>query len=81
MGITPYRLAKDIGVGRMRVSAILRGTRDITPDTAVRLGLYFGMEPEFWLNLQSHYNLVETRQANLREYQAIQPRRSLDKAA
>src|SRR5665213_4513629 len=81
MGITPYRLAKDIGVGRMRVSDILHGKRDITPDTAIRLGLYFGIEPEFWLNLQAHYNLVETRLANLHEYQAIHPRRPLDAAA
>jgi addiction module HigA family antidote len=81
MGITPYRLAKDIGVGRMRVSDILNGKRDITPDTAIRLGLYFGIEPEFWLNLQAHYNLVEARQANLLEYQAILPRPVFDKAA
>ena len=81
MGITPYRLAQDIGVGRMRVSDILHGKRDITPDTAIRLGLYFGIEPEFWLNLQAHYNLVETRQANLSEYQAIRPRSVFDKAA
>ena len=53
MGISPYRLAKDIG--RVRVSGILSGKRDITPDTAIRLGLYFGIELEFWLNLQAHY--------------------------
>lgn len=81
MGITPYRLAKDIGVGRMRVSDILNGKRDVTPDTAIRLGRYFGIEPEFWLNLQAHYNLVEARQANLQAYQAIQPRPTLDQAA
>ncbi len=80
LDLTPYRLAKDIGVGRMRISDILNGKRDITPDTAIRLGLYFGIEPEFWLNLQAHYNLVEARLANLHEYQAIQPRR-LDEAA
>lgn len=80
MGITSYRLAKDIGVGRMRVSDILNGKRDVTPDTAIRLGLYFGIEPEFWLNLQAHYNLVEARQANLQKYQAILPRPVLDQA-
>ncbi len=81
MGISAYRLAKDLGIGRMRISDILNGKRDITPDTAIRLGLYFGIEPEFWLNLQAHYNLVETRLANPREYEAIQPCRSLDQAA
>jgi addiction module HigA family antidote len=81
MGITPHRLAKDIGMGRIRISDILHGKRDVTPDTAIRLGLYFGIEPEFWLNLQAHYNLVEARLANLEKYNAIQPRRPLEKAA
>lgn len=71
MGISAYRLSKDIGVGRMRVSEILRGQRDITPDTAIRLGLYFGVEPEFWLNLQAHYNLVQARRARAADYAAI----------
>ena len=81
MGITPYRLAKDIGVGRVRVADILSGKRDITPDTAIRLGLYFGIEPEFWLNLQAHYNIVETRLADLQEYESIPRRAALGKAA
>jgi len=81
MGITPYRLAKDLGVTRMRVADILHGRRDITPDTAIRLGLYFGIEPEFWLNLQAHYNLVETRLARAETYQSIQPRRNREVSA
>ena len=70
-GLSAYRLAKDIGVNRIRISEILRGRRDVTPDTAIRLGLYFGIEPEFWLNLQAHYNLVEARLANHENYQNI----------
>ena len=81
MGITPYRLARDIGVGRVRVSDLLSGKRDITPDTATRLGLYFGIEPEFWLNLQAHYNLVEARRADLQEYLSVLPRPALNAAA
>lgn len=81
MGIMPYRLAKDIGVGRVRVSDLLSGKRDITPDTAIRLGLYFGIEPEFWLNLQAHYNLVEARRADLQEYLSVLPRPTLNVAA
>ena len=81
MGITPYRLAKDLGITRTRVADILHARRDITPDTAIRLGLYFGIEPEFWLNLQSHYNLVETRLARAGTYQDIQPRQRLEAAA
>jgi addiction module HigA family antidote len=55
--ITPYALAKAIGVDPPRVYEIVRGRRAITADTALRLARYFGTSPEFWLNLQSHYDL------------------------
>jgi antitoxin HigA-1 len=55
--ITPYRLAKDIGVDPPRVYSLVRGKRAISADTALRLGRYFGTSAEFWLNLQSHYDL------------------------
>ncbi len=57
MGITQYRLAKDISVDPRRINEIVHGQRSITADTAFRLGRYFGMSPQFWLNLQSHYDL------------------------
>ncbi len=57
MEITQYRLAKDIKVDPRRVNEIVHGKRSITADTAYRLGRYFGMSPQFWLNLQSHYDL------------------------
>jgi antitoxin HigA-1 len=57
MAITQYRLAKDIGVPPRRVNEIVHGQRAITADTALRLGRYFRMSREFWLNLQSHYDL------------------------
>lgn len=57
MGISQYLLAKDIGVDPRRINAIIHGKRAITADTALRLGRYFGIEPEFWMNLQSHYDL------------------------
>jgi addiction module HigA family antidote len=57
MGLTQYRVAKDIGVPPRRINEIAKGRRAITADTALRLGRYFGMAPEFWLNLQSHYDL------------------------
>ncbi|HEB99288.1 MAG TPA: addiction module antidote protein, HigA family [Thiotrichales bacterium] len=62
MGISQYRLAKDISVPQRRISEITQGKRAITADTALRLGRYFGMEPQFWLNLQSRYDLLETEQ-------------------
>ena len=55
--ITAYALAKAIGVDAPRVYEIVRGRRAITADTALRLARYFGTSAEFWLNLQSHYDL------------------------
>jgi addiction module HigA family antidote len=57
MKISQYRLAKDINVDPRRINEIVHGKRAITVDTAFRLGFFFGMTPEFWMNLQSHYDL------------------------
>jgi addiction module HigA family antidote len=59
LGITPYRLAKAIGVQQTRLSEILKGKRSITTDTAIRLGRFFRVTPQFWLNLQQMYDLEE----------------------
>jgi len=57
MGISQYRLAKDISVPARRVNEIVHGTRAISPDTALRLSRYFGLSERFWINLQARYNL------------------------
>jgi addiction module HigA family antidote len=57
MDISQYRLAKDISVDPRRVNEIVHGQRAISADTALRLGRYFGTSPQFWLNLQSHFDL------------------------
>lgn len=57
MHISQAQLAKDINVPPNRISQIIHGKREITADTALRLGKYFGIEPEFWLNLQVRYNI------------------------
>ena len=57
MGLSQYRLAQDIGVPPRRVNEIVKGERAITADTALRLGRYFKMSTQFWLNLQSHHEL------------------------
>ena len=62
MAITQYRLAKDIGVPPRRINEIVNGQRAITADTALRLGRYFGVSPEFWLNLQTHYDLEQQQE-------------------
>ena len=59
LGISQYRLAKDISVPPRRINEIVHGQRSVTADTALRLGRYFKMSPQFWLNLQAHYDLEE----------------------
>ena len=60
MGISQYRLAKDISVPPRRINEIVHGKRAITADTALRLGRFFNMSPQFWLNLQTRYDLEVT---------------------
>lgn len=57
MGVSQYRLAKDIGVSARRVNEIVHGKRGVTADTALRLARYFGTTERFWMNLQIHYDL------------------------
>lgn len=61
MEISQYRLAKAISVPARRINEIVLGRRAITADTALRLGRFFAMESEFWLNLQSRYDLEVAR--------------------
>ena len=63
MGFTQYRLAKSISVPQRRISEIVQGKRAISADTALRLGRFFGMEAQFWLNLQSRYDLLQAEAA------------------
>ena len=71
MGLTARQLAADIDVSPSRISEIVHGTRPITADTALRLGLFFSMEPRFWLNLQSEYDM---RMAKRNLLELIEPR-------
>jgi addiction module HigA family antidote len=57
MGLSQYRLAKDITVSPRRINEIVHGKRSISPDTALRLSRYFGLSERFWLNLQTRYDL------------------------
>ncbi len=58
MGIGQYRLAKSINVQPRRINEIVHGKRAITSDTAIRLGLFFGITPQFWTGLQMDYDLA-----------------------
>jgi addiction module HigA family antidote len=57
LGISQYRVAKETSVSPRRINEIVRGTRAITADTALRLSRYFGTSERFWLNLQMRYDL------------------------
>jgi addiction module HigA family antidote len=62
MGVTQYKLAVDTGIPHSRVTAIIKGRRAVTPDTALRLSRYFGTSAEFWLGLQKEYELRKARE-------------------
>ena len=76
LGLSQYRLAKDIGVTPIRISQIVNGQRAITVDTAMRLARYFGTSAEVWLHLQVRYDLKGTekklRKQFIREVKVLQ---------
>jgi addiction module HigA family antidote len=75
LGISAYKLAKDIGVDPPRVYSLVRGKRAISADTALRLARYFGTSAEFWLNLQGHYDLeVEEARSGESIAKEVKPR-------
>ena len=77
MGISQYRLAKDINVSARRINEIVHGNRSITADTALRLSRYFGMTEQFWMNLQARYDLeVEKDRLGSRLDSEVQPARA-----
>ena len=79
MGISVYRLAHAIKVSRPRLNYIVLGRRGVSTDTALRLGSYFGMTPEFWINLQTRYDLdIAERTIRLQIEQEVEPHAALD---
>jgi addiction module HigA family antidote len=78
LGISQYRLAKDIGVPQTRIASIVRGRRRITADTALRLSRYFRMSERFFLNLQTHYDIeTEKMKLGLALEREVRPRSDL----
>jgi len=74
-GITQNKLAVSIGVPPRRINEIVHGKRAITADTALRLGKYFGTTAQFWLNLQTHYDLDRAEDRAAEQIAAIEPMR------
>lgn len=77
LGITPYALAKVCHVPRTRFERLVNERSPVTPDTALRLGRYFGTSPEFWLAIQSRYDVETTRRSTGEEIEAIKPRETV----
>ena len=75
LGMSQYALAKALGVPEIRVSALVHGKRAITPDSALRLARYFGTSAEFWLGMQTSYDLERARERIGAEIEAtVRPR-------
>ncbi len=73
MGITVYRIAKETGLSQTRIGQIIRGERGITAETALKIGKFLGTGPEFWMNLQTLYDLEEVARQKSKEVAAIRP--------
>lgn len=73
LGLTAYRVAKDIGVRATRIGDLLLRRRAVTADTALRLSRYFGTTPQFWLNLQAAFDLEEAEESARGVYLGIAP--------
>ena len=79
MGISVYRIAKETGLSPTRLGQIIRGQRGITAETAIKIGLFLNTGPEFWMNLQSMYDIEEARRRYGKEAKAIHPYSQTDR--
>lgn len=77
MGITQYRLAKEIGVSQRRIGEIVAGARGVTADTGLRLSRFFGMTDQFWTGLQADYDAATTKDAIAKTLAKIKPWKEL----
>ena len=73
LDMTPYALAKACHVPRTRFERLVNERAPVTPDTALRLGRYFGTSPEFWLAIQSRYDVETAQRSTGEEIASIQP--------
>jgi antitoxin HigA-1 len=73
MGISVYRLAKETGLSQTRLGQIIRGERNISAETAVKIGRFLNTGPEFWMNLQALYDIEEAKKRYAREVKEIHP--------
>jgi antitoxin HigA-1 len=81
MGISVYRIAKETGLSPTRLGQIIKGNRGITAETAIKIGRFLNTGPEFWMNLQSLYDIEEAKRRYIREVKAIHPYAQTDRTA
>jgi len=81
MGISVYRLAKETGLSQIRIGQIVKGERSITAETAVKLGKFFSVPAEFWMNLQTLYDIEEARKRYKKDIESIQTVQELQHSA
>ena len=72
LGLSAYKLSKDIGIPQTRISEILKGNRRITADTALRLSRYFGNSAKFWLGIQDDFDIEEENRLKSKELESIE---------
>ena len=81
MGLSVYRIAKETGLSPTRLGQIIKGNRGITAETAIKIGRFLNTGPEFWMNLQSLYDIEEAKRRYIREVKAIHPYAQTDRTA
>ena len=81
MGISVYRIAKETGLSPTRLGQIIKGKRSITVETAIKIGRFLNTGPEFWMNLQSLYDIEEAKKRYEKEAEEIHPYSQPDKTA
>jgi len=81
MGISVYRIAKETGLSPTRLGQIIKGSRGITAETAIKIGRFLNTGPEFWMNLQSLYDIEEAQRRYIKEVKAIHPYAQTDRTA
>ena len=72
LGLSAYKLSKDIGIPQTRISEILKGNRRVTADTALRLSRYFGNSAKFWLGIQDDFDIEEEERVKSKELESIE---------
>ncbi|MFA4918083.1 MAG: HigA family addiction module antitoxin [Thermodesulfovibrionales bacterium] len=81
MGISVYRLSKETGLSQTRIGQIIKGERSITAETALKMGKFFSVPAEFWMNLQTLYDIEEAQKRHKKDIESIHSARELQHSA